>query len=281
MANLPTGWTLRGKHGDISGFWNSLLWVWWNPFVRNCLGKGTQICLLHSRIWTRPHTQSQVHDWMPRKKWNMRLQVTLTTEHPHGDFRLREGVLLGTVGRYIWKELQRSENNHHSFNIQLRKDKGRRKESSVTWLTPSRPSLKEPGKNWPQVFAADGAGLSSWHRSHRESFHSFHPPFVPLFHWAPSAVLSTKYRWLNWTNIWSYMTCLRSPCPGWWRWWWWTIIYIVHHFYPRKPWAGPENTAGYVLFLPETLLSSLQIPYLPKITGYKVHRQTGVGPVKP
>lgn len=76
-------------------------WVLWSPFVRKFVGKGAQTCVLTWNLNTGPNRQGQVQDWMPRKKGNVRLQVTLTTEHPRGDFRLREGVLLATMRRHI------------------------------------------------------------------------------------------------------------------------------------------------------------------------------------
>lgn len=69
--------------------------------MRKRVGKGAQTCLLKWNLNIGPNIQSQVHDWMPRKKGNVRLQVTLTTEHPRGDFGLREGVLLATMRRHI------------------------------------------------------------------------------------------------------------------------------------------------------------------------------------
>lgn len=112
MASLSTDWTLRGTHSDISGFFQNFLswlticmifflWVLWSPSMRRCVGKGAQTCLLTWNLNIGPNIQSQVHNWMPRKKGNVRLRVTLTAEHPCGDFRLREGVLLATMRRRI------------------------------------------------------------------------------------------------------------------------------------------------------------------------------------
>lgn len=73
-------------------------------------------------------------------------------------------------------KLHKSEKTH-PFNFQLRKEKGRRRESPVVW----------PGKNWTQILTVHGAALFFQLRRHGESVSSFIPSFVPCIS------LSTKH----------------------------------------------------------------------------------------
>lgn len=141
------------------------------------------------------------------------------------------------------------------------------------WLKALRPSWRSLGRNGPRYLLCIELPSSSGLDAMEKAFvHSFLLLF-PVFHWAPSTVLSTKCRPLHWSTV-----CHSSQCP-WWQWRWrWLVFYIVHHLFPRQPWARqgrqPGMRSSYLWLLVVTLLSSPWVPYLSKITG---HRQIGLG----